>query len=180
MPEGLHGELILGINYLYSTGKSELTFGLSILDIAGTNFERESGTSSIAEQQMMINTGVSFSQDLPGFDYRLSVDLHPLNSGIDFLRKLHVGSEISLPFFDVFIGYGAGYLSYGAQIDIWLLKLTAGLYGIEVGSSYREQEASRPLSKFLFLILPTTFKFPVYYLHLLLGRSQFKYRHFKE
>ena len=134
-----------GLSYLYSTGKSELTFGLSILDIAGSNFEKESGTSSIAEQEMLINTGISFSQDLPGFDYRISVDLHPINSGIEFFRKLHIGSEVSLPFFDIFVGYGAGYLSYGAQIDIWLLKLTAGLYGIEVGSKYREQEASRAI-----------------------------------
>ena len=134
-----------GLSFLYSTGRSELTFGLSILDIAGSNFERKSGTASIAEQQMMINSGISFSQDLPGFDYRISVDLHPINSGISMMRKLHIGSEISLPFFDLFVGYGSGYLSYGAQIDIWLLKLTAGLYGVELGTTYREEKASRAI-----------------------------------
>lgn len=134
-----------GINFVLSTGRSEFTMGLSILDVAGSNFDRTEGTAAIPEQPMMINYGLSFSQDLPGFDYRLALDLHPLNSGMDFMRKLHVGGEIALPFFEVFLGYGSGYFSYGLQMDLWLLKLTAGLYGIELGSKYREQEAQRAI-----------------------------------
>ena len=132
-----------GFSFLYSTGRSELTMGFSVLDVAGTNFERDEGVASIPEQEMFLNFGLSFSQDLPAFDYRISTDLHPLNSEMSFLRKLHVGAEISIPVVDFFVGYGSGYLSYGVQMDIWLLTLTAGLYGIELGSEYREEEAKR-------------------------------------
>jgi hypothetical protein len=132
-----------GANFLYSTGRSELTFGLSILDIAGSNFTRTSGTVSIKEQAMIISSGLSFSQSFPALGYRLSMDLHPINSGYEFLRKLHLGGELSFPMIDVFFGYSSGYLSYGVQFDLWLMKITGGFYGVELGSSYREQKASR-------------------------------------
>lgn len=132
-----------GLSFLYSNGKSELTFGLSLLDIAGTNFTRKSGEVSISEQPMIITSGFSFSQKRAGFGYRLSADLHPINSSLDFFRTLHLGGIVSLPIVDLFVGYGSGYLSYGAQVDLWLLKLTAGFYGVEIGTSYREQEAPR-------------------------------------
>ncbi len=136
-----------GATFLYSTGNSEFSAGISILDIAGTNYKRESGTASINEQPMIVSTGISFSQKVAGLSYRLSMDLHPINSGYDFMRKLHVGSEFTLnafkPFLDFLIGYSAGYLSYGVQVDILLLKITAGFYGVEIGGKYREQEAER-------------------------------------
>lgn len=134
-----------GISLLFSTGRSELNFAASILDVTGTNFERTEGTAEVPEQEMMINLGVSFSQDLPAFDYRIAIDLHPMNNSMEFLRKLHIGAEISLPVIDFFVGYGSGYLSYGLQFNLWFMKVIGGLYGIEVGSTYREQEAQRAI-----------------------------------
>ena len=85
-----------GATFLYSTGRSEFALGLSITDVAGTDFDRKSGSVDIAPQPMIMSSGMSFSQALSEFGYRLSVDFHPLNSGYEFLRKLHLGGEISL------------------------------------------------------------------------------------
>jgi len=134
-----------GASFLYSNGRSEFSFGLSILDITGTDFKRKGGTADINEQPMVITSGISFTQKRSAFSYRLSADLHPINSGYEFLRKLHLGGEVSLPLLDIFVGYNSGYLSYGIEFDLWLIKVTGGLYGIELGSKYREQEGSRAI-----------------------------------
>ena len=92
---------------------------------------------------MMINSGVAYKQDLGIIDYTLSADLHPMNSSIDFSRKFHFGSELSLPLLTINAGWSEGYLSYGASVKLWPIKITTGFYGVEVGSKFREQVAKR-------------------------------------
>ena len=137
----------IGMTMLYSTGRSEFVFGLSVLDLAGTNFKQKTEGIAVPEQEMIISSGISFSQNLPVLSYRLSVDLHPINSGYDFLRKLHIGGELNLvglsPLLDIFVGYNSGYFSYGLELNLALFRITAGFYGVELGTAYREDEGQR-------------------------------------
>lgn len=133
----------LGAEYAISSGHSVLTSAISILDIGSTRFSKTSGTGEIPKQDMMINSGVAFKQDFGLFDYTLSADLHPMNAPIDFGRKFHFGGELSIPFVSIHTGWSEGYVSYGASVKLWPIKLTTGFYGVEVGSHYREQEAKR-------------------------------------
>ena len=133
----------LGAEYAYSGGPGLFTAGLSILDIGGTRFKKTQGTADIPVQEMTINSGVAFKQDFGIFDYTLSADLRPITSGVVLSRKFHLGSEISLPFVTLNAGWSEGYVSYGGSLKLWPLKLTAGFYGVEIGSQYREQEAKR-------------------------------------
>ena len=133
----------LGTEYAYSSGRNLLTAGFSILDVGDTQFKKTEGTGEVPQQDMTINTGVAFKQDYGIFDYTLSMDLRPLNSSIPFSRKFHMGMEVGIPLVTAYAGWSEGYVSYGASVKLWPVKLTAGFYGVEVGSKFREQEAKR-------------------------------------
>lgn len=133
----------LGTEFAYSSGRSLFTAGLSILDVGDTQFSKTSGIGGVPKQEMTVNSGVAYKQDFGLFDYTLAFDIKPLTSSIDVSRKFHIGSELSLPLITAHAGWSEGYLSYGATIKLWPVKVTAGLYGVEVGSKFKEQEAKR-------------------------------------
>lgn len=133
----------VGAEYAISSGRSLLTAGFSILDIGDTQFNRTEGTGKVPKQEMTINTGVGFKQDYGFFDYTLSMDIAPLNGPTTLGRKFHFGSEFAIPLLSFHGGWSEGYLSYGATAKFWPVKVTAGFYGVEVGSKFKEQEAKR-------------------------------------
>ena len=143
----------VGAEYAYSSGRNLLTAGLAIMDVGGTRFRKTEGTGEIPMQEMSINTGVAFKQDYGIFDYTIAADLRPLNQPIDFSRKFHLGAELSLPIITLNAGWSEGYVSYGGSVKIWPVKVTAGFYGVELGSKFREQEAKR------FIVLLSLFDF---------------------
>jgi hypothetical protein len=133
----------LGTEYAYSRGRGLFTAGFSMLDIGDTRFTKTEGIGDVPKQDMTINAGVAYKEDFGLFDYTLSADIRPLNSTEVFARKFHFGSEFSLPLVTLNAGWSEGYVSYGGSVKLWPVKLTAGFYGIEVGSKYKEQEAKR-------------------------------------
>ena len=133
----------LGTEYAISSGHTTLTSAISILDVANTRFQKTEGVADVPNQDMTINSGVALKQDFGIFDYTLSADLHPLNGPTDLGRKFHLGSEFSIPLLTVDLGLSEGYLSYGASVKLWPLKITAGFYGVEVGYHYKEEQAKR-------------------------------------
>ncbi len=124
-------------------GKSKLSLGASIMDVFDTQFTRYEGGRDLPNQEMIINTGVAWTYSSSFVDYRLSVDVHPLNETLEFMRRMHIGLNVGIPLIDVMFGWNAGYLSYGASINALIGKFTVGLYGIETGTSYGQLEASR-------------------------------------
>lgn len=133
----------LGVEYAVSRGNSLFTAGFSMLDIGDTRFKKTEGTSELPNQQMSINSGVAYKQDFGIFDYTFSADLRPINIQEEVARKFHFGSEFSFPLITLNAGWSEGYLSYGGSVKLWPIKVTAGFYGVEVGSKFREQEAKR-------------------------------------
>lgn len=133
----------LGAEYAYARGRGLFTAGFSMLDIGDTRFKKTQGIGEVPNQAMSINTGIAYKEDFGLFDYTLSADLRPLNTVEDFSRKFHFGSEFSFPLITLNAGWSEGYVSYGGSVKLWPIKLTAGFYGIEVGSKFREQEAKR-------------------------------------
>ena len=133
----------LGAEYTVSSGRSAFTSAISILDAFDTHYSKTEGTAKVPKQEMIVNSGVAFKQDFGIFDYTLSADLHPITGPTDLGRKFHFGSEFSIPLITLNAGLSEGYVSYGASIKLWPIKITAGFYGVEVGSHYREQEARR-------------------------------------
>ncbi len=135
----------LGIEHSIVRGPTEIAFGLSAMDIGDLQFRRLNGTGEIPRQPMTINGGMTFRQDFKIFDYSLSADIHPMNQYMPLGRRIHIGAEAGIPLVRVFAGYSEGYLSYGAQLNVYMFKLTAGFYGVELGSEYKEEKGSRAL-----------------------------------
>lgn len=135
----------VGVEHVYGMPNSELSFGGSILDIGGTRFKRIDGNADIPVQEMIVNIGSAFRQKFTGFHYTLSLDLHPVNHYIDFGRKIHVGLEVGIPVVTAVAGWNGGYFSYGVELDLWPMKIIAGFYGVELGTSYKEEEGDRAL-----------------------------------
>ena len=133
----------LGAEYAASSGHSTFTSAFSVLDAFNTHFVKTEGTANVPKQEMIVNSGVAFKQDFGIFDYTLAADMHPMLGTTDFGRKFHFGSEFSIPLITLNAGLSEGYISYGASIKLWPIKITTGFYGVEVGSHYREQEAKR-------------------------------------
>ena len=133
----------LGIEHSITTSLSQLNLALAIMDVGDTRFTRTAGDSEIPRQEMSVNLGASWSQNFLLLDYTLSVDLAPLNQDIAFGRKLHVGMELGLPLVSGMFGWNGGYISYGLGVNIWLVKLYAGFYGVELGSNFRQEEGKR-------------------------------------
>ena len=141
--EGSGWGIDLGMEYSQATSSSLFTAGLVATDVGDIHFRKLEGTGKVPKQYMNIASGIAFKQDFKIIDYTLSADLHPLNYDMDFTQKLHLGAELGIPFVTLHTGWNAGYLSYGATVKFWPLKLTAGFYGIELGSKFKEQEAKR-------------------------------------
>jgi len=133
----------LGLDYIYSSGLTTITAGASLQDLFGTYFKRTSGDKPVPYQPMIGNLGLGIKQDFYLFDYTLSFDLHPFLGKADLKRQIHVGTELSFPFISLLGGISEGYYSYGLILKFWPFKLTTGLYGTEIGASYKQSESKR-------------------------------------
>jgi len=133
----------LGLEAVQGNGTTEFALGMSILDIGGTRFRRTSGINEVPDQNMLINLGSAFRQNFMFLDYTFSADLHPVNQGLPFARMMHLGVEIGLPIVRFLAGWNGGYVSYGASIKVWPIRITAGFYGIETGANFRQEKGSR-------------------------------------
>jgi hypothetical protein len=133
----------LGVEHSIGGPNSSLTIALSVLDIGDTTFDKKSGVYDVPTQKMRVNAGFAFKQDFKVVDYALAIDLHPLNEDIDFMRKLHAGLELNFPLISVYGGFNGGYWSYGAGVNFWPFKLTAGFYGTEIGVKYKQEQSKR-------------------------------------
>jgi hypothetical protein len=119
---------------------SQFRFGLSFLDIGDTTF-----SGGAPKQEMLINTGISYLYRNGSFNWTLSFDLHPINGLVDFGRQIHFGGEIGFDIFQVMAGFNGGYFSFGAELDFKFIKAIAGIYDVEIGGGYRNQQAKRML-----------------------------------
>jgi hypothetical protein len=135
-----------GVEYGLAFSNVHVTSGFSVLDIGDTKFKRTEGYKKLPRQKMAMNWGAAFRQDFLLFDYTLSIDVHPINvEAMDNMSKLHFGAEVGFPLLRFYAGLNAGYISYGGKIRLWPVSITAGFYGVEVGTRYGDQKGSRAI-----------------------------------
>ena len=58
-----------------------------------------------------------------------------------FMRRLHAGLEVEVPFVSFLAGYSEGFISYGAEVRLWPVKIIAGFYSSEMGVELKEFES---------------------------------------
>jgi hypothetical protein len=72
------------------------------------------------------------------------VEVNHLQEGdVQIGQKLHMGLELGIPFVDFRVGLHQGYLSYGAGIDLGILRLDAASWGVELGGYPGQYESRR-------------------------------------
>ena len=78
--------------------------------------------------------GVGTLLNAPGLDWSTGLEFqHISETGIQLGKKVHMGTEVSLPLVDLRAGAGQGYQSYGAGINLFFIKVDAAYYTVEKG-----------------------------------------------
>jgi hypothetical protein len=73
----------------------------------------------------------------------LEFDLKHSLDAVDFRKKTHVGYELKLPIVTLGVGFSEGYFTYGAQVDVWLLKFNFVSYTVEQGGASTQNPDTR-------------------------------------
>lgn len=134
-----------GFEHVLKSANSQFVLGLSALDITGTEFKvaKNPDNLKVANIRDQVNLGMAFGQDYKIFHYILSTDIRALNEEMDFGKRVRVGAEVGLAGLSLMAGVNSGYYSYGATLDLFIMKLTAGFYDVEIGSKYKQVQSKR-------------------------------------
>lgn len=143
--KGIGWGVDLGLEHVSKFGPNKMVVGLSAMDIGGTNFKEAYSPNGLEVSNVpgQVNAGLAFGQDLLVFDYILSADIRGLNQEMDFGKRIRLGAQIGIPGLKLMAGMNSGYYSYGATVDLFFLKVTAGLYDVEIGSKYQQTQSKR-------------------------------------
>ncbi|MFP5386084.1 MAG: hypothetical protein ACLGHN_08405 [Bacteriovoracia bacterium] len=134
-----------GIEHLSRNGNSQFIIGLSALDITGTTFKEQETPEElqVSDIRDQVNLGIAAGQDFKLFHYILSADVRGLNEEMDFGKRLRFGVQLGIPGIKLLAGVNSGYYSYGATLDLAILKVTGGFYDLELGSKYKQTKSKR-------------------------------------
>ena len=69
--------------------------------------------------------------------------MRAINDQIDLTQRLRLGAQIGIPGIKLMGGLNSGYYSYGALINLGVLKLMTGFYNTEIGSRSQQIKSSR-------------------------------------
>ena len=104
-------------------------------DVGYTSFRQTGGSSAPGTQRDSIHVGLSTTLDLPGLDWTNGIEYrHATNYDHELGKKLHLGTEISLPLIDLRAGLYQGYMSYGVGLDLFFMTMDAVYYDVEMGA----------------------------------------------
>lgn len=85
------------------------------------------------------HVGLGLQKSLGAFEFLGALDIRDITGNIgeddDIGKRIHLGAELKLPaVLAVRAGFSQGYLSAGATVDIWVVKLDFATYAEEVGA----------------------------------------------
>lgn len=139
----------LGFDYVKQDGGNLFSVSLALLDIY-TKLTTDDNPDDyvVQDQPMQINLGSALVTELGGgFGFKVSADIRNLESQMELVRRLRLGVEVDLsPALSILAGVNAlsGY-SYGAKVNLGLLKVYAGFYSEEIGEKLGQEKADRIL-----------------------------------
>ena len=111
-------------------------------DVGSTRFEMTSGTQSPPAQKDNLMLGGSIEHEFAYANFTHALDYKFITTPNEpFSKKLHLGSEVSFGLIDLRAGFSQGYLTYGAGVDLWLIRADVAFYSTELGT-YAGQTAN--------------------------------------
>lgn len=103
-------------------------------DVGCTQFTKTGGAQAPPRIKDNLTFGVGSKLDLPGLDITAGFEYrHITLQGEQLGKKLHFGTEVSLPLIDLRAGMSQGYPTYGAAIDFWFLRAEGAMWKEELG-----------------------------------------------
>jgi hypothetical protein len=100
------------------------------------------------EIKTQINAGVAVEKSFVAFTVIGALDYMDIGNAIgeddDIPKRIHLGAEVKLPaILAVRVGLNQGYMTAGATLDIWIIKLDFVTYAEEVGAHAGQREDRR-------------------------------------
>lgn len=131
--------LDLGSQYVHRPNKRlTLSAGLAYTDVGDTSFSNEADPIT-----GLMTLGFAAQYELRGATkFTVAYDFRNIQDGGDWRKKQHVGVELALPILSLYGGINQVYFSYGASVDLWLLRVTGLTYVEELGE-YVHQDPER-------------------------------------
>lgn len=137
----------LGFEHISRAGPALFVVGLSALDVTDTEMripdEDNPYDLKVADQNDQVNLGIAGGMDWKLFNIIASADIRALNEQMDAGKRVRFGVQAGLPGLKIMAGVNSGYYSYGATVDLLLLKVTGGFYDVELGSKYKQTKSKR-------------------------------------
>lgn len=123
------------------------TIGISVTDVGGTALQELEQLKDYSSTSPMIPPSVNLGFSMKPLQIdRLylttAVDLHSINQGYAFNKKLHAGLELGYgSWAKIQTGLHQGYLSAGLVLDIGIFNIKFATYSVELSNyaGYREQ-----------------------------------------
>ncbi len=124
----------LGAIYQFKKWPFKPAVGLAIQNFGDMDFGRDVG-----KVKQAINFGVSISDFIWKFPTTIAFDYKDVAANLggdkDKGKRVYLGAEIDLhKMFTVRTGLNQGYVSFGAELRIWVIKLAYARYSEEVGA----------------------------------------------
>lgn len=110
------------------------TIAIVYQDVGNTAFNKTAGTEAPPHIDQNLSVGAGLGMDLPGLDWTVGFEArHLLEPNIEIGKKLHFGTELSIPLIDLRAGYSQGYLTYGVGLNFLIFHFDAVSYTEEMG-----------------------------------------------
>lgn len=104
-------------------------------NFGGTSFRLTTGTTKPAFLQNNLSLGFSSFLDLPGLDWTNAIEYRNYyDFSEDYGKKIHLGSELSIPFITLRAGINQGYTTYGLGLNLLIMDLDVAYYSEELGA----------------------------------------------
>ncbi len=147
-----------GIGYAFDWGATltfpgalKPTLAFSWRDMGNTSFKPTGSTMAPQpiQQEQIVGIGLNYESLL--MDIRPTLDFRFLNqSDIQLGKKINMGVEFSWPLIDIRGGFHQGYYTLGASFDLWMFRLDAATYGVELGEYPGQLEDRRYMVQLTF------------------------------
>ena len=127
--------LDLGVVVRNETLPANPTLSIAWQDVGSTVFIKSAGAQAPERQRDNLVLGITGEGEIPLLGFAAGLEYRHINeTGMQIGKKIHMGLELSLLFFDFRTGFYQGYTSYGLGLDFWLLHFDAAYYSVERGA----------------------------------------------
>lgn len=136
----------LGLMFKTSSKRSPFSLGLTVQNVGDASFKGLEETDKVAKLKQTVNLGLAIEPGTRFSKFRFLLDVRDLGSTTDKngFKKIHIGSEITIrKFLGLGAGLNQGYPSFGAHLNLYVIRFDIGAYTQEVGARVGERPDTR-------------------------------------